>query len=647
MVSSISAGITEQVDDGRQLLKELEALSHALYRVKRPVEPPQIDSSSPFRKVSERTAGRGRRASEYQHRQPTISSVFRSVKQFRHSISTPNLHGAKKREQKEGFEKDLHEGSEKELHGDNEKDLDEVSNFSEWLQENATFRQKKSLWNWKPLRALVHIWQQKFHCVFLTQVHAINNLPASMNGLRLTVDFRHKDRDAQTMPCRVSQGCAEFDETLRISCTIFASKKASKGIKYMPKCFNLSVIAHDVDELELGNHQLDLTRLLPESFHEKSNVEKELNWTAGFHLSGKARGGTLTVSFGYEILDKEFAHTGGGDEGEFDTFSMGREVQDLNIPPNSPRNRRIGHPANKALSYPSFSESGVDLRHLPMEHLSIVEGEGRSHFLKIIQKARSVSQNDITFADISRLDSKIKRIPGIDALHLGNSAVQAGKSSQQQKKKVDPAPEDDVDFEVVDRGVEISTLCVNAPMRLPPTLEVEEEEFDTEEQKVDEKPYPVYFPRTDESDNRTKYMVRGEQATERGLNNSNPETQSILNENLPQKRDAEISCNHDSLERSIDTFLELGEENSRDAIHERDWKAFTAAQLKTEGEGAVSKLDDEVDLVTGEFLHMLEEGQQEGQQSSNSEPNSPRALLLKQFEEEALLEGGLGLDLCL
>jgi hypothetical protein len=67
----------------------------------------------------------------------------------------------------------------------------------------------------------------------------------------------------------------------------------------------------------------------------------------------------------------------------------------------------------------------------------------------------------------------------------------------------------------------------------------------------------------------------------------------------------------------------------------------------------VLESDDEFDDVAGEFLSLL--GSDTGPSPetlppsvalvSDSEPDSPRALLLKQFEKEAMIESGLGLNM--
>ena len=67
----------------------------------------------------------------------------------------------------------------------------------------------------------------------------------------------------------------------------------------------------------------------------------------------------------------------------------------------------------------------------------------------------------------------------------------------------------------------------------------------------------------------------------------------------------------------------------------------------------VLESDDELDDVAGEFLSLLggDTGPSPQTRSSpaapvsDSEPDSPRALLLKQFESEAMIESGLGLDM--
>jgi hypothetical protein len=43
----------------------------------------------------------------------------------------------------------------------------------------------------------------------------------------------------------------EFEESLYLKSIVYGTKDGSKGLKFEPKCFDLAVIALDVDELVL------------------------------------------------------------------------------------------------------------------------------------------------------------------------------------------------------------------------------------------------------------------------------------------------------------------------------------------------------------------------------------------------------------
>ena len=48
--------------------------------------------------------------------------------------------------------------------------------------EDALKKDKKSIWNWRPLKAFSHIRNRRFDCSFSLHVHLIEKLPASFNG---------------------------------------------------------------------------------------------------------------------------------------------------------------------------------------------------------------------------------------------------------------------------------------------------------------------------------------------------------------------------------------------------------------------------------------------------------------------------------
>ncbi|KAG6548173.1 hypothetical protein Mapa_010224 [Marchantia paleacea] len=267
-----------------------------------------------------------------------------------------------------------------------EQNLPEVTNFPAWLEDNINFskkleaapEKKKSIWNWKPFRTLSHIGHTRHNCLFTVHVHAIEGLPPAMNGLRLTVHWRHKDRTAQTMPSRVFQGSAEFEESLQLRCSVYGHKSAHHAVKYMPKAFTLCVVALDVDELNLGEHRLDLSRLLPEApDSEHEDEDKPLSWTTSFKLSGKAKGGTLVVTFGYEIFQKD-KHDKSGRFGSVigsPSPSMpSPSLRSFNSLPHSAHGTPRPRPSdvNQYLS-PTMSEPGDYYDHMGMEHLNLDE----------------------------------------------------------------------------------------------------------------------------------------------------------------------------------------------------------------------------------------------------------------------------------
>lgn len=172
-------------------------------------------------------------------------------------------------------------------------------------QDSSQKDKKSSKWNWKPLKALTHIRNHRFNCCFFLHVHAIEGLPPNFNNLNLCLAWKRKGDMFRTRPAKVCLGMAEFEETLMYRCTVYGSKSgAHNSAKYEPKLFLLHASVVEAPELDIGNHWIDLTRLLPLTIEE---LERDKNssgkWTTSFKLTGKAEGGMLNVSFGFSILD--------------------------------------------------------------------------------------------------------------------------------------------------------------------------------------------------------------------------------------------------------------------------------------------------------------------------------------------------------
>ncbi|KAL3639837.1 hypothetical protein CASFOL_014805 [Castilleja foliolosa] len=168
--------------------------------------------------------------------------------------------------------------------------------------------QKKGIWNWKPIRALAHIGMQKLSCLFSVEVVTVQNLPASMNGLRLSICVRKtetKDGAVQTMPSRVSQGAADFEETLFIRCHVYYTPGSGTHMKFEPRPFLLYVAAVDAEELDFGRSLVDLSALIQESIERSFEGTRIRQWDKSFNLIGKAKGGELVLKLGFQIMEKD------------------------------------------------------------------------------------------------------------------------------------------------------------------------------------------------------------------------------------------------------------------------------------------------------------------------------------------------------
>ncbi|KAG0490589.1 hypothetical protein HPP92_007452 [Vanilla planifolia] len=168
---------------------------------------------------------------------------------------------------------------------------------------------KPSFWNWKPFKALSYIRQRRFDCLFSLHVHSIENLPASIANVALSVCWNRTTDPPSvavgTSPVEAIDGVAEFEETLSHRCSVYGTRKSSKrsAAKYEPRHFLIYVSVVDFPEVNFGSHLVDLTRLLPLNLEDLEEVESSYGrWSTSFRLLGQARGALLNVSFGFSLI---------------------------------------------------------------------------------------------------------------------------------------------------------------------------------------------------------------------------------------------------------------------------------------------------------------------------------------------------------
>ncbi|XP_057446947.1 protein PLASTID MOVEMENT IMPAIRED 1-like [Lotus japonicus] len=270
------------------------------------------------------------------------------------------------------------------------------------LDDTPNSAEKKGIWKWKPIRALSHIGMQKLTCLFSVEVATAQGLPSSMNGVRLSVCVRKKetkDGAVQTMPSRVDQGAADFEETIFIRCHVYCNHGSSgngKHLKFEPRPFWIYLVAVDAKELNFGRNYVDLSHLIQESIEKNQQGTRIRQWDKSFSLSGKAKGGELVLKLGFQIMEKD---------GGVEIYNN----QEENL--KSSRFRNLTSSFARKQSKTSFS----------------------------VPSSRITTRNEAWTPSMTRL---AEDIPGMDDLNLDDGKEKVGDF-------------DFPEFEVVDKGVEV------------------------------------------------------------------------------------------------------------------------------------------------------------------------------------------------
>ncbi|KNA17538.1 hypothetical protein SOVF_079090 [Spinacia oleracea] len=182
------------------------------------------------------------------------------------------------------------------------KSVDKSNVFSKHGGDGPSTKEKKSFWNWKPLKALSHVRNRRFNCCFSLKVHTIEGLPSKFNDINICVHWKRRDGEVVTSPIKVVEGSAEFEEKLTHTCSVYGSRSGPHhSAKYEAKHFLLYAAVHG-NPLDLGKQRVDLTRLLPLTLEELEDEKSSGTWTTSFKLSGEAKGAVMNVSFEYLVL---------------------------------------------------------------------------------------------------------------------------------------------------------------------------------------------------------------------------------------------------------------------------------------------------------------------------------------------------------
>lgn len=562
--------------------------------------------------------------------------------------------------------------------------------------------EKKKLWDWKPLRALAHIGRQRLGCEFSLRVHSVEGLPIRFDGLNLCVHWRRREGGVKTKPARVFNGVAEFGETLYHKCTVYGNKAGpNQGMRYDSKFFEISVFALGVEELELCKHRVDLSRMLPETIGDLGLDEKSGSWTTNFKLTKKeARGGLLSVTIGYKILDKEIGGMGetssnvnpsinrsvssrpgqrsnpkpGWNAGTGVGNASGRKpMRSFNSFPNT-AGRTAEKPRARATLSSSTSAPGVDIDSMSLLSLDDhwpIEGADGQQF----------EGTDMT----SLLDFKPRLKFFSQSDEFGDA--ESGIAARDNEENEGSSGEESAEFSVVEKGVEMGNVQSGKNHKYRTDFQLDEAEESG--QRVDDYQTDFRLDEVEEDGQRIeddRRLGEGEEVCKLGEGEVEEDGQTVDEDR--RLGEGEEVCRLGEGEEKGTGFREVGgKEIEEPGEGEEDGRGFregggkeiekpsvtgqseegidvssvgetetlnshleaTGCERTLELEYAkeddnlpeACSLDDMADSVAGEFLSKLGVDHSPFALSSDSDPDSPRARLLKQFERE----GGIGLGI--
>lgn len=365
-------------------------------------------------------------------------------------------------------------------------DADENPNFTARPPDG----EKKGIWGWKPMRALSHIGMRHIGCLFRVEVVAIRSLPTSMNGLRLSVTVRKKEKAkegaVQTMPSRVMQGIADYDETLFIRCNLYYSggRATGKPLKFEGRPFVISVVAVDAPELGFGKSTIDLGAMILESVEKSLEGQRLRQWERTFELSGKAKGAELVLRLGFQIM--EDGHLGiynqayvikSKDHGRSSSFSIARNQSKSTYSAPSPSITRSDSPITdperklKGVDYFNHNDRGISslnpwsiqkseqervVEDFDIPEFEVIEKgieiQGQSKVEEVQSEStegtsasngnvKEIVRDSAHLVRLKELDSIAKEIEALESMIIGNNADPIISLQRSQEQQLDAKEE--------------------------------------------------------------------------------------------------------------------------------------------------------------------------------------------------------------
>lgn len=490
-------------------------------------------------------------------------------------------------------------------------------------KDSVDKEKKPSIWSWRGLKALTHGRNRRFDCCFSLLVHSVEGLPSLFDDVCVVVHWKRRDGEQTTCPVRVHKGVAEFEEQLTHSCSVNVSRSSSHNVaKYEAKHFLLYASVYNAPELDLGKHRIDLTRLLPLTFEELEEEKSTGKWTTSFKLSGKARGATMNVSFGYIA------------EGN------NREPSSRNNAPDILSLRLNRAKTETFVDQSDLIENELSIHRMGSLPASLATLKEPAEDIKDLHEVLPMPTSEL-YQSVNllyhKLDEEMSNASGEDKLdtgpfpsHFDSCKVDSFKPPDSDEKNLETERKNG-DYSVTEKGIEEFIKEQVRPEEDPcEGALVSGEVFETDGivkvtlNKDDTLPPPAkefVSPKYEQSINTCS-------STEK-------ENGRLSKELLMIELEMALSYATDLVNEGLDSQDDESEapfqESSVDSnSHHGDL-----------GKGISSNLDDITDSVANDFLEMLDVEQSPFGLSSESEPDSPRERLLKQFEKDAFANGGI------
>ncbi|KAL4372252.1 hypothetical protein HN51_017349 [Arachis hypogaea] len=506
----------------------------------------------------------------------------------------------------------------------------------EYVRDDLFVKDKKlsSAWNWrKPLKALTHIGSQKFHCCFNLHVHSVQGLPSNFNGISLRVHWKRKNSSLQTRSSMVFGGAVEFDETLAHKCSVYGSGSGtSHSVKYDSKRFMIYVSIVGAPEVDIGHHEVDLTRLLPLTLEALRGDNSSGKWTTSFRLAGSAMGASLHVSFSYQVLNDELMKFGGSNPNVLNLINL--EASRSSTADNAVD---FGYSNRDIKSWQSGSYTHELQNRLVVPHsddatscneLLLNSGSGLSKSISLLyQKLDEQNLDDPAWIDSKDLEPIRTKIP-----------LKSEFPEESIEHECDDTESDDTEFSIIEQGVETSDGNSMKPdQERTKTIDVSTVEIINVDEIIKDDDIDLdRNTRCDSRDNICHSCLNGAIADDSKLNCSS-------------------TCADQTSMKAVDTAHETSPElvvlDNLDALwpmneflHHEQHQLSLQSDYKTHRTLKKShSLDDFTESVANDFLNMLATESDTFDLGCHGDPQSPREQLLSQFVEEALSSGNFSL----